>query len=162
VADQVQASQACDVVNAVRLAKELLDATQESDTQRKIRRILAREAAEKIVLFVFPEDMKLDSKMDLVKSIYAAEQRQFDLVLAQVQRAMVENPQQAAILRAQALAHSSDVATLRQELHNEQRTAVNRAEQYLESHPASGGIQGQCRTACHQAIAAARGINVFD
>ena len=106
--------------------------------------------------------MKPDRKVGLVKAIYAAQQRQLDLITAKIQQTMQESPQKAATLYAYALKDSSDVEKLRQDTHDQQKSAVNNAAGYIESHSTSGGVQFNCKTACHQVIAAARGINVFD
>lgn len=158
IADEIHSTTACDVLDAVELDAKLAGA----ESSREVRRIIAEEFAKKVVFMAFPEEMHLDRKVALVQEFYAAERRQFNALLSSIEISLL-NDQKAGQLRTEfAISDSQSIADLRQQAHDENKQTVDDASQYLEQHPRSSGIQFECRLACHQVVAAARGVNVFD
>ena len=158
IADELDSTRTCDVIDAIRLGFELANAK----NYEEMRRILAEQVANKVVFLSFPREMRLESKVKLVQKIYVAERVHFDAVFANIESSLT-NDQDAAQLRTQfAIRDSQDVAALQQRLHDENKQTIDAASTYLEQHPKSQGFQHECKLACRQAFAAAQGINVFD
>lgn len=115
------------------------------------------------VFFAFPEGMSLDRKILLVHRMYDDLQFQFDNVLARIQRSLVDEERFAKLATQFAIQDAQDVATLKGNISKERtKPALKPLTRYLERHPNSAGVQFHCKLACRQAVAAAKGINVFD
>jgi hypothetical protein len=159
VAGQLESDAACDVIEAGSLGWELAGANEQ---RWKMLHILAEDAEQKLVFMSFPSEMELESRVALIQALYAAEARQFAVLVSRIQLAM-QSDQQAAKLRTEFAIRDSDaVAILRQEAADESRRDADAASRYIRAHSDSRGISFRCDFACHRIVDAARGINVFD
>jgi hypothetical protein len=158
VADQLESSASCDVIDASRLGWNLAGA----NGDREMLRILGAEAAQRVVFMSFPSEMGVGARVSLVQKLYALEASEFAKLISRIQSAM-QNDQQAARLRTEyAIRDSAAVAALWQSAADESRQSADTTSEYITTHSESSGITFHCDSACHQVIRAAQAINAFD
>ena len=160
-------TQTCHAINGGNLGWDLFNALNADHPGGAIARILGEMAAEKMVYMSFPRSMGVQERVNVVRGMYAALDRQFNWVAGRIQTELLENPAKAAQLRRLAIADAQKVEALKVQVYAENREAVQRAvvvlkKQYGYAGGGFGGIQFSCALACHQLIGAASGINVFD
>ena len=162
VEDELTSSDACEVLDGYKLARDFREAMSNSDAAHRVEVLVLAENAKKFLVIGFPKEWSLDRKMDIVTAIYAEQARLIAAVQKQIVRTMTEDPGVSRRLNQYAHLDSQGVQSMVSRAHGEQRENTSRAEHYLDNHPESSGVSFNCALSCHQAIAAGHGLNVFD
>jgi hypothetical protein len=152
----------CEVIDGIEVANDLQKAFQEPDATHEVAKVLLDEASGKFVAYSFPTSWDMEAKVNLVRTMAAAQRKFFTEVAARIETEMVTSPQKAALIRRYAIYDSRQVEQLKRAVFAEKAAEAESAEQHLRRAPSSSGIRGRCATACREAIDAAHGINVFD
>ena len=156
--DEIESTEFCHVVDAARLGWDLSAA----DSGREMMRILAEFAGNKAVFYSLKPSLNVEWKVELVRTIYRLQERKLNVVLRRIERTLIDDPVKARWLREEAHIHSSSIQQLRQSIADEHKQVVEGAEKEVREQPKRPGITGKCLLACSQAVAAGKGVNVFD
>lgn len=157
VADQLKAGDVCYVIDA----HDLLKVLNGPNAAREFAKLLLEKAMKK-ALVVGLGAQNLESKADLVKSMYQAEVKMVDEISRTIIAEMTQDPAKQAWMTQQAKLDSDAVARLKQKLVSQKLANVQASLDYLQQNPDIQGVRFNCTSPCRQLIQAAEGMGILE